>query len=165
MYRKQYGSSIESTNIMMQNTYNLQRFTEAQEHDYATALAEVKAGRKQSHWIWYIFPQLRELGQSAYAKLYGIEDRAEAELYLAHPVLGMRLREITQALLTHSDKSAEQIFGELDALKVRSSMTLFDAVCPNDIFAQVLEQFYHGTRCPITQERTGAPTATTEMSR
>ena len=143
--------------------YNLQRFIEAQERDYATALSEVKAGRKRSHWIWYIFPQLRGLGRSTYAELYGIEDRAEAESYLAHPVLGVQLREIAQALLTHGDKSAEQIFGALDALKVRSSMTLFDVVSPNDVFARVLERFYHGTRCPITQERMDSPAASVEM--
>jgi len=132
---------------------NLQRFIDAQKDSYAAALAEIRTGCKQSHWIWYIFPQLKGLGRSYNAEYYGIVDREEAESYLAHPVLGARIREIAQALLTHGDKSAEQILGAFDALKIRSSMTLFDAVSPNDVFARVLEQFYHGTRCPITEER------------
>ncbi len=119
---------IQKRDNMSDMKYDLQRFIDAQERDYATALAEIKAGRKQSHWIWYIFPQLKGLGRSYHSNLYGIESRAEAEAYLAHPVLGARLREITDALLSHEDKSAVQIFGWLDAMKVRSSMTLFDAV-------------------------------------
>jgi len=150
---------------MPQNIYKLQRFIDAQEHDYATALSEVKAGRKRSHRIWYVFPQLRGLGRSVYAERYGFKDRAEAESYLTHPVLGVLLREIVRTLLTHEDKSAEQIFGALDALKVRSSMTLFDAVSPNDVFARVLARFYHGTRCPITQERMDLPAMSAETER
>lgn len=113
----------------------LERFVEAQKRDYKIALEEVRSGQKRTHWIWYIFPQMYGLGHSCYANLYGIRDRKEAEEYLKDKTLGKRLREITSTLLQHEGKSAEEIFGELDAMKVRSSMTLFDAVCPNDMFA------------------------------
>lgn len=125
----------------------LERFIEAQKRDYKAALEEVRSGQKRTHWIWYIFPQMYGLGHSYYANLYGIRDRKEAEAYLNDEILGKRLREVTSALLQHEGKTAEEIFGELDAMKVRSSMTLFDAVCPNDIFAEVLDKFYDGERC------------------
>ena len=128
----------------------IERFIDAQKTDYKIALAEIERGRKQSHWIWYIFPQLVGLGRSCYSTLYGIRGREEAEEYLQNEVLGRRLREITNALLKHNDKSAEEIFGGLDAMKVRSSMTLFDAISPDDIFAQVLDTFYDGKRCEFT---------------
>ena len=128
----------------------LERFVEAQKRDYKIALEEVRSGQKRTHWTWYIFPQMYGLGHSCYANLYGIRDRKEAEEYLKDKTLGKRLREITSTLLQHEGKSAEEIFGELDAMKVRSSMTLFDAVCPNDMFAEVLEKFYNGERCGIT---------------
>lgn len=128
----------------------LERFVEAQKRDYKIALEEVRSGQKRTHWIWYIFPQMYGLGHSCYANLYGIRDRKEAEEYLKDKTLGKRLREITSTLLQHEGKSAEEIFGELDAMKVRSSMTLFDTVCPNDMFAEVLEKFYNGERCGIT---------------
>ena len=128
----------------------LERFVEAQKRDYKIALEEVRSGQKRTHWIWYIFPQMYGLGHSCYANLYGIRDRKEAEEYLKDKTLGKRLREITSTLLQHEGKSEEEIFGELDAMKVRSSMTLFDAVCPNDMFAEVLEKFYNGERCGIT---------------
>lgn len=128
----------------------LERFVEAQKRDYKIALEEVRSGQKRTHWIWYIFPQMYGLGHSCYANLYGIRDRKEAEEYLKDKTLGKRLREITSTLLQHEGKSAGEIFGVLDAMKVRSSMTLFDAVCPNDMFAKVLEKFYNGERCGIT---------------
>jgi uncharacterized protein (DUF1810 family) len=90
------------------------------------------------------------LGHSCYANLYGIKNKDEAEEYLKHKILGKRLREVTSALLKHEGKSVEDIFGYLDTMKVRSSMTLFDSVCPNDIFAQVLDRFYDGIRCNLT---------------
>ena len=129
---------------------NLERFVEAQIVDYQTALAEIRAGRKQTHWIWYIFPQLKGLGQSHFSQYYGISGREEAIAYLSHETLGQRLREITQALLSIDGKEAIDILGRIDAQKVRSSMTLFDAVSPNDIFAQLLEKFYRGRRCAHT---------------
>ena len=128
----------------------IERFIDAQKTDYKLALAEIERGRKQSHWIWYIYPQLVGLGRSCYSTLYGIRGREEAEEYLQNEVLGRRLREITNALLKHNDKSAEEIFGGLDAMKVRSCMTLFDAISPDDIFAQVLDTFYDGKRCEFT---------------
>jgi uncharacterized protein (DUF1810 family) len=128
----------------------LERFVKAQKRDYQLALAEVRAGKKQSHWIWYIFPQMYGLGHSCYANLYGIRDKKEAEEYLNHKILGKRLREITMALLEHDACSAEDIFGNLDAMKVRSSMTLFDIVSPEDIFDEILNKFYANQRCDIT---------------
>ncbi len=129
--------------------YDITRFVEAQDGEwsgYADALAEIRNGRKTSHWIWYIFPQLRGLGRSFNANYYGLADRNEAEAYLAHPILGPRLREITSVLLDHKDKTAREILGGIDAMKVRSCMTLFDCISPNDIFAEVLSQFYDGKR-------------------
>ncbi|MBR5828371.1 MAG: DUF1810 domain-containing protein [Paludibacteraceae bacterium] len=129
---------------------NLNRFLKAQATDYPLALREIQNGYKSSHWIWYIFPQVKGLGYSGMCQMYGIVSRQEAEAYLAEPTLNARLREITQALLAHKDKSAEQILGYTDALKVKSSMTLFDAISPNDIYAQVLDIFYSGSRCQYT---------------
>lgn len=128
---------------------DITRFIDAQDSKwdgYTTALSEIKAGRKVSHWIWYIFPQLRGLGHSRMSHYYGIADRQEAEDYLNHPVLGTRLREISEALLTHTGKSAESILGGIDALKVKSCMTLFDCISPDDIFSEVLDSFYNRKR-------------------
>ena len=129
---------------------DMERFIEAHEQHYQLALTEVRAGKKQSHWIWYIFPQMRGLGRSYFAHMYGIRDREEAEEYLNHEVLGKRLREITAALLAHEERTAEEMFGDLDAMKVRSCMTLFDIISPEDIFSEVLRRFYSNTRCEIT---------------
>jgi calpastatin len=133
----------------MKGITDIERFVEAQESPYTgytQALKEIKTGRKVSHWIWYIFPQLCGLGHSRLSHFYGISDRAEAKAYLNHPILGSRLKEISEALLTHTDKSAEWIFGSIDALKVKSCMTLFDCIAPNDIFSDVLDSFYNGER-------------------
>ena len=130
--------------------YNLQRFVDAQEKDYEHALQEMRRGLKWGHWIWYIFPQLKRLGHSSLSDYFGISSLDEAAAYLVHPILGCHLREITQALLTHSAKNIEEIFTQIDAMKVRSSMTLFDAVCPNDIFGQVVDKFYDGNKDPLT---------------
>lgn len=128
---------------------DITRFVKAQNNPWAgyeIALAEIERGRKMSHWIWYIFPQLRGLGHSRYSHFYGIIDRKEAEAYLSHPVLGPRLREISEALLANTNKSAVAILGEIDAQKVKSCMTLFDCISPNDIFSDVLDSFYNGER-------------------
>lgn len=133
------------------NDNSLNRFLEAQASDYAgyeTALGEIEAGRKTSHWIWYIFPQLKGLGHSRLSVYYGIAGRDEAEAYLAHPVLAARLREITEALMSHTNKSAVSILGGIDAQKVQSCMTLFDSISPNDVFAEALDHFYDGRRDP-----------------
>ena len=110
-------------------------------------------GRKMNHWIWYIFPQIKGLGHSPNAQFYGIRDLDEAREYLAHPVLGQRLREITNAVLTHKGEDIYEIMGSsIDALKFRSSMTLFDLVSPDNIFAEALDAFYSGQRDPRTIE-------------
>lgn len=139
--------------LMFENT-DINRFIEAQEVPYfcgyKQALEEIKNGRKTNHWIWYIFPQLRCLGRSSRAHYYGIADRYEAQRYLNHIILGRRIREITEALLEHKDKTALSIFGDIDAVKVRSCMTMFDFLSPNDIFGEVLRSFYNEERCEIT---------------
>ncbi len=133
---------------------DINRFIEAQEIPYFCgyrhALEEVRNGRKVNHWIWYIFPQLRCLGRSSRAHYYGIADRREAEAYLEHSILGERIREITEALLTHKGKTTLSIFGEDDSAKVQSCMTMFDALSPNDIFGGVLDSFYQSERCELT---------------
>ena len=133
----------------------VKRFVEAQNAMYAgykQALEEVRNGRKVWHWIWYIFPQMKGLGHSDKAVYYGIADREEAEEYLLNFTLNDRIHEISEALLLHQDKPAVSIFGSLDAMKVQSSMTLFDAVSPNDVFGRVLDQFYGGVRDERTLE-------------
>ncbi len=129
----------------------LDRFLAAQEQDYPRALAEIRQGRKTSHWMWYIFPQLRGLGHSALADRYGIQDLAEARAYLRHPVLRARLEEISTALLKLPKKDAHTIFGSPDDLKLRSSMTLFAvAAGPPSLFRDVLEQYFEGAEDPKT---------------
>ena len=133
--------------IETQDKFNLERFVEAQKTDYSIALEEMKNGEKRSHWIWYIFPQLRGLGSSAYSFIYGLTDVEEAKAYLDHPLLSKRLREITTTLLSHQEESAEKLMGSsIDAAKLRSSMTLFDVASPNDVFNKVLSIFYDGKR-------------------
>lgn len=132
---------------------DIERFVEAQNmpcNSYPDALAEIRLGRKRTHWVWYIFPQLRGLGYSHNAHFYGISGRDEALRYLQHPVLGARLREISRALLQHRGSAAVEILGSIDALKVCSSMTLFDAISPSDVFAEVLSSFYGDIRCERT---------------
>ena len=134
--------------------YDLERFVEAQKYDYDRALREIKNGLKQGQWMWYVFPQIKGLGHSYNSEFYGISSKEEAKAYLEHPVLGVRLREITQALLDCS-RTADDIFGYPDVLKVRSCMTLFDLVSPNDIFNDVLYKYYEGQRCDKTIWRLG----------
>ncbi|WP_136684648.1 DUF1810 domain-containing protein [Falsirhodobacter xinxiangensis] len=122
---------------------SLTRFTDAQEGVWPTALAELKAGRKETHWMWFVFPQLRGLGRSERARFYGIADLAEARAYLAHPVLGPRLSEAAAAVMAHSGP-ADRIMGSIDALKLRSSATLFAAAGGGDVFERLLSHFYDG---------------------
>ncbi len=125
----------------------LNRFTNAQQRTYSTALKEIKNGRKQSHWMWFIFPQIAGLGFSETSKLYAIQDIEEASLYLQHPVLGARLIEISQALLDVEGKTASQIFGSPDDLKLKSCMTLFSRVPNADpVFESVLNKYFKGVR-------------------
>lgn len=138
--------------------FNLERFVEAQNggcDSYETALREIKDGKKYSHWIWYVFPQIKGLGHSYNSEFYGISGLEEAEAFLSHDLLGSRLREITDALLTHKDKMSQSILGDIDSMKVQSCMTLFDLVSPNDVFAKVLDTFYRGKRCEKTLWRLG----------
>ncbi len=124
-------------------TSGLQRFVEAQTGVYESARAEIAAGRKRTHWMWFVFPQLAGLGSSPTAQRYAIGGLPEARDYLAHPVLGPRLRECAGLLLT-AERSASEIFGYPDDLKLRSSMTLFAAADPDGPYAQVLEHLYDG---------------------
>lgn len=137
----------------MIDDHDLQRFVAAQAENYADALAELQAGRKASHWMWYVFPQVAGLGHSAMAQRYAIVSSAEAEAYLAHDILGLRLRDCTQAALAVPGKSAHAIFGAPDDIKFRSSMTLFDAVAPDDIFHAALARFFGGQRDQATLAR------------
>jgi uncharacterized protein (DUF1810 family) len=135
---------------------NPQRFLDAQATAYPLALAEVQAGRKRSHWMWYIFPQIQGLGFSEISRHYAIRDVGEAAAYLAHPVLGARLREITGELLKLSGHDAGRIFGSPDDMKLRSSMTLFAAVPGADpVFGAVLDKFFGGVPDVQTQRRLG----------
>ena len=132
---------------------DLKRFLEAQENDFATALAEVKNGKKQSHWMWYIFPQIAGLGFSSMANFYAIKTKAEAENYLAHPILGKRLIEISNALLEVEGKTANQIFGSPDDIKLKSSMTLYGALeNTNPVFQKVLDKYFDGAKDQRTLE-------------
>lgn len=134
---------------------NLDRFTDAQDRTWPAPLEEIRKGRKVSHWMWFIFPQLRGLGRSATAQHYGIADLSEARAFLGHPVLGPRLIEISTALLTQTDLTAEEIFGPVDAMKLRSCMTLFDVVRGDDVFGQVLKVFCDGQPCTTTVQMIG----------
>ena len=123
----------------------LQRFLDAQDGVYEQALAELRAGRKRSHWMWFVFPQIAGLGHSSTAVYYAIADLAEARAYLAHPLLGARLAECAGALLGVTGRTAHEILGSPDDLKLRSSMTLFAQVAgPDSVFRRVLERYYGG---------------------
>lgn len=123
---------------------SLDRFLVAQEHSYDTALREIRAGRKRSHWMWYIFPQIAGLGMSYTAQLYSIQNISEARDYIAHPVLGARLIEISRALLTLDSSDATAVMGYPDDLKLCSCMTLFKQVSDDPVFGAVLDKFYGG---------------------
>lgn len=131
----------------MPDTYNLERFLEAQESSYITAYDEIKKGRKISHWMWYIFPQFRGLGFSETSKKYAIQSKDEAIAYFNHPVLGSRLIEITKVLLMIDGKSAHDIFGSPDDVKLKSCMTLFSLVQKeNDLFNRILLKYFEGKK-------------------
>ena len=131
--------------------YNLQRFVQAQEPIYKLVVSELREGGKRSHWMWFIFPQLAGLGHSSTAQHFAIQSLEEAQAYLAHPTLGPRLIECAQALLNHEEKSATQILGTPDDLKLRSSATLFAQLTPpNSPFSQLLKKYYNNQPDPRT---------------
>jgi uncharacterized protein (DUF1810 family) len=142
----------------MGDPYDLQRYVSAQEPVIERARRELAAGCKQSHWMWFVFPQLRGLGASSMAERYGITSLEEARAYLAHPVLGDRLRECTRLVNGVEDRSAQAIFGYPDYLKFRSCMTLFARIATEDstadaVFGQALERYFAGEDDPLTRER------------
>ena len=129
------------------SAYNLNRFIEAQEGSYASALSQIKGGKKRTHWMWYIFPQIRGLGSSSTSKYYAIKDWEEAAAYLQHPVLGTRLKEICNALLSLDTSDPYKVFGSPDDVKLQSSMTLFSEVeGSSPVFNKVLEKFFGGDK-------------------
>lgn len=141
-------------------SHDVSRFVTAQAGAYPGVLRELRAGRKTGHWIWYVFPQLAGLGRSDVSRMYAITSLDEARAYLAHPVLGARLRECAGTLLEHRDRSAEAILGSLDAAKVRSSMTLFHRADPDEpLFAAVLGRFYGGIPDALTDALLPCPPA------
>lgn len=129
-----------------EHTFNIARFEKAQAEIYQSVVAELRAGQKRSHWMWFVFPQMRGLGLSERAQFFGITSRGEAEAYLAHPVLGVRLRECVRLVQIIEGRTAKEIFGAVDDMKLRSCLTLFDAVSPKDVFGEVLEKYYDGER-------------------
>jgi uncharacterized protein (DUF1810 family) len=132
--------------------FQLARFTEAQGGVYSRAVAELRRGRKTSHWMWFVFPQISGLGQSATSRRYAITSLAEAQAYLAHPVLGPRLRECA-SILVETPRGADQVFGGIDAMKLRSSMTLFQHADPGEpLFRQVLDLYFDGASDPATEQ-------------
>ena len=133
---------------------SLERFVSAQARDYGTALAEIRSGHKRSHWMWYIFPQLQGLGMSSTAQYYGIRGIEEAKRFIAHPVLGRNLREISGALLELDTNDPATVMGWPDNLKLCSCMTLFEAVAPDEpVFGAVLDKFSSGERDSLTLEK------------
>lgn len=131
--------------------FDVERFVRAQDGGvYEKALAEIRGGRKQGHWIWFIFPQVRGLGRSAYAGYYAIGSRAELDAYIAHPLLRERIIEVSQALLNLPGCNPVAVLGDIDALKVRSSLTLFELTGASAVFGQVLDKFYRGVRDKLT---------------
>jgi len=140
----------------MDDPYRLERFAQAQDAGgtYQRAVAELRAGRKVSHWMWFVFPQVAGLGFSAMSQRYAISGLTEAQAYLNHPVLGPRLTECARIVAATEDRTANDIFGPVDAMKLRSSMTLFMRAAPAEpVFRQVLDQYFHGSPDPATEER------------
>jgi uncharacterized protein (DUF1810 family) len=143
--RRRIGKEVIMPSVSDSDPFDLQRFVRAQEPVYPHVLAELHSGRKRTHWMWFIFPQIEGLGFSATSKRYAIKGREEARQYLAHPVLGARLIECAKAVLAISGRSVSDIFGSPDDMKLRSSMTLFAAVAePGSVYTQVLERYFQG---------------------
>jgi len=137
--------------VMPDDPYNLNRFLESQDGVYSTVLSELKSGNKQSHWMWFIFPQVAGLGRSPTSQYYTIKSKQEAEQYLEHPILGARLKECSEILLGIENKTAREVFGRPDDLKLRSAMTLFASLTePGSVFDNVLGKYFQGSRCQRT---------------
>jgi len=138
----------------VETPFDLDRFVTAQEGAYDSILAELRTGRKDSHWMWFVFPQIAGLGGTEKSRLFSIASLDEARAYLGHPVLGRRLRECVDVVLSTRDRSAEQIFGSLDAMKLRSSMTLFHRAAPDEpLFQQVLDRYFDGIPDELTDAK------------
>ena len=145
---------------MSPDPYDLARFVQAQERDYEQALSEIRSGRKRSHWMWYIFPQFEGLGRTSTSMRYAITSAAEAEAYLRHPVLGPRLLEMATAALSIEERSAFEIFGSPDDMKLRSCATLFASVSPaGSVFEQLLDRYFGGEPDQRTLALLGRPSA------
>jgi uncharacterized protein (DUF1810 family) len=139
-------------------TMDLDRFVAAQDGDYERALEELRSGRKRSHWMWYVFPQIRGLGSSPTSRRFAIEGREEAAAYLAHPLLGPRLVACAEALLGIEGRTAREILGSPDDLKLRSSATLFVEVAPpGSVFERLLDKYFEGRPDPATLQLLGEP--------
>jgi uncharacterized protein (DUF1810 family) len=155
------AGSIESGSA--DDPHDLKRFALAQAEDYERALAEIKDGRKRSHWMWYIFPQVEGLGFSAMSRRYSIKSLAEARAYLDHPVLGRRLVECAEAAMGVEGRSAHEVFGSPDDMKLKSCATLFSCVTPSDsVFARLLDKFFDGERDARTLQLLGVASRTTD---
>ena len=138
----------------MDDPFDLKRFLEAQSAVFEDVRAELRRGAKEGHWMWFVFPQIKGLGHSVMAQRFGISSRAEAEAYLAHPILGSRLTECTRLVNLAEGRSIEEIFGHIDSLKFRSSMTLFAQVSGDDtVFAAALDKYFSGQPDPLTLDR------------
>lgn len=140
---------------MTADAHALERFVEAQATTYATALEEIRRGAKRSHWMWFIFPQLAGLGRSPTAQFYAIRSADEARAYLAHPLLGRRYRECVDALQNLPIADAQAVFGPIDAMKLRSSLTLFDHAGPSSLFRAAIDRWFDGCPDPATLELLG----------
>jgi uncharacterized protein (DUF1810 family) len=147
---------VRTIGVSDQDPYDLQRFVDAQEHVYERALSEIKSGRKRSHWMWFIFPQIDGLGASSMSKRYAIRSIAEAKAYLDHPLLGPRLLESAEAALAVQTSSALELFGSPDDMKLRSCATLFASVSSEDsVFSQLINKYFDGKPDDRTLQLTG----------
>jgi uncharacterized protein (DUF1810 family) len=147
-----YDANSLHKQVIQMSDWDTARFETAQNSIYSSVVSELSRGRKESHWMWFIFPQLRGLGQSRNSIYYGIPSLKEASIYINHPTLGKRLIECTQIMLSHSGKSARQILGDIDATKFKSSMTLFSFAAPDiDVFHQSIKKYYNGKLDEVTK--------------
>jgi uncharacterized protein (DUF1810 family) len=145
---------------VVEDPHRLGRFVQAQRPIIGQVLAELRRGRKESHWMWFVFPQIAGLGRSATAREFAVASLDEAEAYLAHPILGPRLRQCVELVLNTAGRTAEEIFGPIDSIKFRSSMTLFDQAAPDEaVFGRAIEKYFSGERDGMTLEQLGGPRA------